>query len=237
MKLTVIIPIHNEAPILEENLKKLTTYLDRVRNLTDYELLLVCNGCVDGSEALCKAFSEGSEKVRTLVVPSRGLGSAIGEGIKAATFDAMIFYAIDLPFGLEVIKESVDTAISHSGAVVIGSKGHKDSVIERTLARSLFSFTISTLNNLLFGLGVKDTQGSILFYKGVYDRYRKVMDSPGAFFQAQILIYSRVMGLELIEIPVTLKKDMRSTRFSLIGDGLKYIGSILRERIKLFSVR
>ena len=142
-----------------------------------------------------------------------------------------------LPFGLEVIGESIKASMAKGRAVVIGSKGHRDSVVERALARTLFSGTISFLNNLLFGLGVKDTQGSILFFKEPITRYGKYMDNPGAFFQAQILIYSRKCGFELMEIPVRLKEEMRKTRFSLAGDGWRYMKALFRERMKLLGVK
>ena len=134
-----------------------------------------------------------------------------------------------------MIGESIEAARRHGGAVVIGSKGHKDSVVERSLMRRLFSSTIAVLNNLFFGLGVKDTQGSILFYGETIRRYHKLMDSQGAFFQTQILIYSALTGYKLVEIPVVLSEELRKTRFSLASDGLKYLSSIISEKIKLMK--
>ena len=63
------------------------------------------------------------------------------------------------------------------------------------------------------------------------------MDSSGAFFQAQVVIYGHRMGCELIEIPVRLypSGERRKTRFKLIGDGTRYIGAIFREKYKLLT--
>lgn len=234
--LSLIIPVHNEAPILEANTLVLDGYLASIKGL-DYEIILACNGCVDSSESIAAALERKNPRIRRLVIEGRGLGTAIKAASLAASHGMLMFYAIDLPFGLDVIGESIRASKAEGGAVVIGSKGHKDSVVERALARTVFSGTISFLNNVLFGLGVKDTQGSILFFKEPITRYGKYMDNPGAFFQAQILIYSRKCGFKLVEIPVKLVEEMRKTRFRLAGDGWRYMKALFRERMKLLGVK
>lgn len=231
---TLIIPIHNEEAILRKNALALHDYLKTVPLAGSFEIILSLNGCTDGSERISKELAAAYPGIRYITIAGRGLGAAIKAAALAASSDMMMFYAIDLPFGLQVIGASIEAAVKNNGAIVIGSKGHPDSDVERGLARALFSFTISTLNNLLFGLGVKDTQGSILFYKGPFKRFGDLMDSPGAFFQTQLLIYGRISGFKLIEIPVVLK-EVRKTRFKLAGDGLKYLSSILKEKRKLIA--
>lgn len=233
---SLIIPVYNEAPILEANASGLDRYLSSIKDL-DYEIILACNGCVDASVDIAGRLEGENPRIRRLIIEGRGLGTAIKEAAQAARGEMLMFYAIDLPFGVDVIGESIKASLAKGRAVVIGSKGHRDSVVERALARTLFSGVISFLNNLLFGLGVKDTQGSILFFKEPIKRYGKYMDNPGAFFQAQILIYSRKCGFELVEIPVRLKEEMRKTRFSLAGDGWRYMKALFWERMKLLGVK
>lgn len=233
---SLIIPVHNEAPILEANAKALERYLASIEGL-DYEIILACNGCVDASVDIAGKLEGENSRIRLLAIEGRGLGTAIKAAAMAASHEMLMFYAIDLPFGLEVIGESINASMAKGRAVVIGSKGHRDSVVERALARTLFSGAISFLNNMLFGLGVKDTQGSILFFKEPITKYGKYMDNPGAFFQAQILIYARMCGFELVEIPVRLKEETRKTRFSLAGDGWRYMKALFRERVKLLGVK
>lgn len=232
MKLSLIIPVHNEEAILKRNAVALHDFLASCPRLETFEVILACNGCTDNSEEISRSLSSRYPSIRHLSIDGRGLGNAIRSSVEAASFDAMMFYAIDLPFGLSVISESIKAAIDNGGAVVIGSKGHPASSVKRGLMRSVFSSTIALLNNLFFSLSVKDTQGSILFYKEPFRKYGDMMDNPGAFFQAQILIYSRIAGLKLVEIPVELH-EVRKTRFRLAGDGFRYMKAICREKMKL----
>lgn len=231
---SLIIPIHNEEAILKKAVGELYRYLKSLKGLKAFEIILACNGCTDSSVNICKELSSRIPEIKTLEIEGRGLGTAIHESARKASHDMMMFYAIDLPFGLDIIGESINAAAATNGAVVIGSKGHRQSRVQRGLARTMFSFAIAALNNLFFGLGVNDTQGSILFYKAPFKKFDKLMDSGGAFFQTQILIYSKLSGLRLVEIPVSLN-EVRKTRFRLIGDGLRYVSSILKEKKKLLG--
>ncbi|MDP2690176.1 MAG: glycosyltransferase [Deltaproteobacteria bacterium] len=232
MDITLVIPVHNEAEILRRNAVALHDFLSSCPQLESFEIIFSCNGCTDGSEEICRELSRRYPRIRHIVIAGRGLGNAIRAAVEESSFEAVMFYAIDLPFGLSVIGDSIRASLDNGGAVVIGSKGHPGSSVKRGLMRWLFSSIISTLNKLFFGLGVKDTQGSILFYRKPFKQWGRLMDSPGAFFQAQILIYSKIAGYRLVEIPVTLR-EVRKTRFRLAGDGIRYLKAICREKIKL----
>jgi glycosyltransferase involved in cell wall biosynthesis len=238
LSLSVVLPVHNEEAILEQNVLALERHLDSLEQLDAFEVLLVCNGCSDASERVsARLAGRVNGHVRMLCLDARGLGRAIRAGIDAAAYDFIMFYAVDLPFGLEVFDRSIDAALANRNRVVIGSKGHAASHVPRHLSRRVFSSLASLLNNVMFAVDVKDTQGSLLFPKAIVARYGTAMDNPGAFFQAQVVIYGHLMGCELLEIPVRLyaSGEQRKTRFKLIGDGARYVAAIVREKYRLMT--
>jgi len=234
--LSVVLPVHDEEAILERNILALARYLDALEQLDEFEILLVCNGCRDGSERVSAALAERQpRRIRAICLDVRGLGHAIRAGIRAASHEFVMFYAVDLPFGLEVIDASVTAALANPNAIVIGSKGHAASVVPRDATRRIFSRAAALVLNAMFGLGVSDTQGSLLFPKAIFTRYAMAMDSHGPFFQAQIVIYGHRMGCALVELPVRLSPsgDERPTRFKLFRDGADYLVEVVREKYKL----
>lgn len=234
--LTVVLPVHNEEAILERNVVALVRHLDASDQLDDFELLLVCNGCRDSSERVSAELADRFPgRVRAICLDVRGLGHAIRAGIREASYDLIMFYAVDLPFGLEVIDESVAAARANPNSIVIGSKGHAASEVPRHFTRQMFSRAAGLVTDAVFALGVRDTQGSLLFPKSIFTRYGSAMDSPGPFFQAQIVIYGHHMGCGLLEIPVRLYPSgaERKTRFKLIRDGAHYLAELAREKYKL----
>ena len=214
---TLILPVHNEEAILEKNAVAIHAYLASLASTPSFEIILACNGCTDRSEKISASLARAYPNIRHMSIEGRGLGNAIKQAALAASSDMMMFYAVDLPFGLNIIGESIDAALANNRAVVIGSKGHRASVVKRGLARGIFSGTISVLNRLFFGLGVKDTQGSILFYKAPFDRYARQMDDPGAFFQAQLLMSHPAVTTELAS-QVAAAHLQRSYGLAACGD-------------------
>src|SRR3972149_8614401 len=103
MEFSLIIPIHNEEPILEKNTVRLYEYLKGLKGLKAVEIILAMNGCTDASEDIAKGLAERCPGVKSLWIDGRGLGVAIHKAAHAAQYEAMMFYAIDLPFGLSVI--------------------------------------------------------------------------------------------------------------------------------------
>jgi glycosyltransferase involved in cell wall biosynthesis len=235
VNLSIVLPVHNEARVLRPNVSTLLAHLAQIRALQSYEIILVCNGCTDESERIAAELVAGAvDRIQFVRLAARGLGTAIAEGVKRARHQTVMFYAVDLPFGLSVIDESIGAA-GAAPRLVIGSKAHPQSRVRRRLARALFSAAISVVNRSLFGVRVRDTQGSMLFPKAIVDRFGRAMDSTGAFFQAQIVIYGTRMGVEAVEIPVVFDEDKsgRTSRFKLVGDGGRYLFECVRERIKL----
>lgn len=236
--LSLVLPVHNEAAILERSVLAIRQHLADSPAISDYEILLVCNGCTDDSERIAGDLTRVEpERIRSQSIAARGLGHAIREGILAARHPTVMFYAVDQPFGLSIIDESIAALEAQPRSIVIGSKGHPQSRVARGAMRSLFSRAIATANRLLFGLQVKDTQGSLLLAKEIVERERAAMDSDGPFFQAQIVIYGHRMGYNVVEIPVRLveRGGDGKTRLKLAQDGLAYLADLAREKRKLMK--
>ena len=99
--LSVVLPVCNEEGILERNVIALERHLAGIPLLDAFEIVLVCNGCRDGSERLSRALeARYPNRIRALSLEARGLGRAIRAGIDAASHEYIMFYAVDLPFGL-----------------------------------------------------------------------------------------------------------------------------------------
>src|SRR3989304_8898722 len=144
---SLIIPVHNEARVLYENARALSAYPPTLEGI-DPEVLLSCNGGTDRAEEIAERLAKEDGRIRHLSLKARGLGAAIKEASGHARHEMLMFYAIDLPFGLSVIGESIDASLRNNGAVVVGSKGHRASVVEGGIARQLLSGTLPSLTPL-----------------------------------------------------------------------------------------
>lgn len=225
MSLSIILPIYNEENILKKNIPILYKSLK-----DDFEILLCDNGSTDNTKSICQDLIKKYPKIRYLFVKEKGIGNGIRVGIENAKKKYIMFYAIDLPFGTKIIDESIAKMKDYD--IVIGSKGHKDSINNHTFQRKIFSFFFNSFVNILFGLHIRDTQGSLMFKKDHIIKYLNHLDASDAFFETQILIYGKRNKDKIIEIPVTYKQQRKGSKINPIKDGLKILRQIIHERLK-----
>ncbi|MBW3017811.1 glycosyltransferase [Candidatus Woesearchaeota archaeon] len=94
MKLSIIIPVHNE----EKTLKKTIDYLN-LNNIKNKELIVVCNGCTDGSEKIAKKLTQ-----KTYSTPIASVSRARNYGAKKATGDILVFHDADTACSKNYLK-------------------------------------------------------------------------------------------------------------------------------------
>ncbi len=224
-RLSMVIPVFNEGEIIETNLESLYDYLTKL--VEDFEVLVCNNGSTDNTLEKALALSLHYPKTKILSVTNKGLGLGAKAGFLAAQHEIVMFYAIDLPFGLEVIADSLQNITDSD--VVIGSKGHKNSIVRVSARRRLASKSYDTLVNFLFELNIKDPQGSLMFRKSQVVPFLQRLRSADFFFETEFLIFARKANLRIKEIPIKYVNPRKGSTVNLAKDGL----STLRQAISL----
>src|SRR3954468_23463339 len=95
MKLSVVIPAHNERGSITRTLESLALTLDR--ESIPYEIVVVADHCSDGTEAEIEGVSERHPAVRVIENHRPpGFGYAVRAGLDAYTGDAVAIIMADL---------------------------------------------------------------------------------------------------------------------------------------------
>ncbi|MGA2035604.1 MAG: glycosyltransferase family 2 protein [Thermoguttaceae bacterium] len=94
LKLSVVIPAHNEEKNLPQTLTDLQETLRAER--IPYEIIVVNDNSVDGTEAVIRSFMEADPRVRGVCRrPPKGFGRAVRAGLDAVLGDVVIVYMAD----------------------------------------------------------------------------------------------------------------------------------------------
>lgn len=200
-KTSLVIPIHDEEKILSENLYRIIAYMESLGG--SFEIVLVENGSRDRTLVLASEYSEKDSRVKTLSIPQKSLGDALRKGFQEAGGEILIWYPIDLAIDPSYIKESL--ALIKDLDIVIGSKEHKDSKVERSKSRKRYSMFYNSLVNLLFNLDLSDTQCVKTLRKDKILPLLAQTRSGGIVFEVELLYLAKKKGLRLKEAPVTVK--------------------------------
>jgi glycosyltransferase involved in cell wall biosynthesis len=144
MRITIIIPVHNEEAIIESAVHRVMN-CSLLQEFSQVNLILVENGSADNSKQVVAAIAAQGARLNSrgwligVTEPNAGIGYAYArgayEGLQRGVTSAEDWYlwtACDLPFGFSDLESF--TQIPRGGIeapIVIGSKAHRGSRIQR----------------------------------------------------------------------------------------------------------
>jgi glycosyltransferase involved in cell wall biosynthesis len=210
----------------------------------NWEVIFVCDGCTDRTPIRLQELTR-AEVARARVLsysPNRGKGFAVRHGLAAARGAWRLFTDVDLAYGFEDILRVAETL--RAGAdVVIASRTHPES--QMTLPtrlqgyayrRHLQSLAFSFLVRCLLPVTQRDTQAGL---KGLSASACRLLlprlTCNGFGFDCELLTASARYGLEVQEVPVSVRYEDRVSTTSLgaVGGMIRELWQIYRTWRKL----
>jgi dolichol-phosphate mannosyltransferase len=164
MKLSVVIPAHNEAESIGKTVDAVGAELDREE--IDYEILVVDDASGDGTGRIVDAAAERNPRVRCLRSPYRpGFGTAVRAGLEEFEGDAVAIVMADMSDAPEdlvcyhrVLEQGYDCAF---GSRFIG--GAK--VVDYPRFKLLLNRIVNAGIRILFRHGYNDTTNAFKAYR------------------------------------------------------------------------
>ena len=225
-KISLVIPAYNEEVIIEDTLKKSLAFLNA--HYVDYELILSDDGSTDGTRAIADGIADAHLR-RVGHFPNRGKGSAVREGVLAASGDIVVCTDADLAYGLEVI--SALTALIENGAdLAIGSRklhpeGYAGYPPLRLAASKCFHFLTGKMAGFSF-----DTQCGLKAYaKEAAEKIFSSCETDGFAFDFEVLMLAERFGFKIAEYPVKVVNH-RESKVNVLRDSLRMSRDIRRIR-------
>ena len=228
--LTVVIPcLHEETPIGLCVQKA----LDCVRNHNiNAEIVVSDNGSSDKSVQIVEDFN--LPNVRVVHCCEKGYGNALKAGFSSANGKYILMGDADDTYDMSKIHEFYEKVVSDENiSMVIGSRfrGKIEKGAMPFLHKYLGNPVITMLINVLFGVGITDSQcGMRLFKKSDFEKIN--FTSEGMEFASDIIIEFAKNNMKIVEIPTTLSKDKagRKPHLRTFPDGYRVIRFILKKR-------
>ena len=236
MKVACIIPVYNEALVLERSVRKVVEWGTGRFGPEAFVLAISDNGSTDGTVAIAKSLAvEFPRVVRVMSLP---LSGRKGEAIKhaAAAIDdaeAYLMIDVDLSTDLESAGRLVDLVLSGVD-LAVGSRRMPDSEVSRPLVRRFVTATYAFLADFILGLGIRDLQcGCKAFSRRVRDCILPAIEDNGWFFDTEMLTLTEAAHLNVIEVGVRWAEASgfeRASKVSVLKLAPKFLA-------KLWSLR
>ena len=202
-ELSVVMPCLNEAETLATCINKARASMDELG--VDGEIVVADNGSTDGSQEIASSLG-----ARVVPVPERGYGAALRTGIAAAEGRYVIMADADDSYALHDLGPFLE-ALRGGADLVMGNRfaGGIEPGAMPALHRYLGNPVLSWIGRLFFRVPIND------FHCGMrgFSRDRILglgLTTSGMEFASEMVVRAAVSGLNITEVPTTLKPDGRS---------------------------
>jgi glycosyltransferase involved in cell wall biosynthesis len=227
MKLSVVIPAYNEEEKIGKVIQEIKSALT---NKGEFEIIVVDDGSKDSTAIIAE--KNGAKVLRHPF--NLGYGASLKSGIKAASYQNIVFFDADDRFYPEEILKLAQYADKFD--MIIGCrKYNKGEALSRTVLRWIFTFFTSRL----VGRKFRDVNCGFRLVKR--DLLLKILPMLPEKFSAtttmSILLYKE--GCTVVEVPIRVKEN-KSNKLRLLRDGLRFPYLALRmamyyDPFKVFS--
>jgi glycosyltransferase involved in cell wall biosynthesis len=231
MKLSIVIPAHNEEHRLPPMLEAYAKYFaEKYGN--EVELIVVANFCNDRTAEVARGIGLRYPQVKVVEELKRvGKGGAVLLGAQSAEGDLVGFVDADGATSPEAFDDLVQK-ISLDGCI-IASRWMKGSDVspKQPLSRRVASRCFNLLVRVLFGLKLKDTQcGAKLFRREVIQPVLRNLGVTNWAFDVDMLFQTKRLGATIREVP-TVWCDVSGSKIEIGRSSVNMFVAMIRLRM------
>lgn len=228
---SLIVLTRNAENIVENNLIKIYNYISNLDVLDRFEII-VSDYSEDSTFSILESMAKKFSNIHPVKSPRKGIGCGITTGVQHCSYEYVMFYPIDMAWDLSIIKNSLEK-LEEGYDVILGSRGVYGSKTTRPLKRKIFSKGYNTFINILFNLKINDTQGTCAFKKLDYVKYCHNLENDGPFLQTEILIYSKINNLKILELPAIVTDLRKDSSINVLSFSINMLKEALKKKVHL----
>ena len=232
MKISVIIPMYNEAKIIANTANTLSSYLRE--RFDSYELIFSDDGSTDGCGDIVRNLNLPCVRV-TGYTQNRGKGCAIRTAMLEATGELILFTDADLAYGTEKIGEVYDFYREQSKLqdvhMILGSRNLRaDGYDGYSVLRKVMSKLYIRILCLVGGFRLSDSQcGFKAFRQDVARDLFERMTVDGFAFDFEAILWAQELGYRILEFPVQVIYH-RDSKIRIFRDSFRMLRDLIRIR-------
>lgn len=207
-RVDVVIPVLNEAHVLERSVKALHAFLSDNLAHHDWRIVVADNGSTDGTFETAQKLSDILPGVEATHIPEAGRGRALTLAWLASDAEVLSYMDVDLSTDLEAFPRLVRSITDEGYDVATGSRLSRGSETTRSLKREVLSRGFVLLINLVFGTRLADTQcGFKAVSRPAAQKLLPLIKDTGWFWDTELLLLAAKGGWRVQTVPVRWVED------------------------------
>lgn len=203
----IVVPVFNEAHVLQESVWRLHRYLTEHLTVT-WRVTIVDNASTDATFAVARGLEETLPDVAALHLDRKGRGHALKTAWSASPARVVAYLDVDLSTDLDGLSPLIAPLLSGHSDVAIGTRLSRGSRVIRGTWREFISRSYNGLVRAVLSASFTDAQcGFKAITKQAADRLLPLVRDDTWFFDTELLVLAERSGLRIHEVPVDWQDD------------------------------
>lgn len=203
----IVIPVLNEAHVLERSIATLHAYL-RANLPYEWRIVIVDNGSTDGTGRVATGICQRHSNVMVRTLAEKGRGRALRHAWMESTADAVCYMDVDLSTELHFLNLLLEAVLEHGHDVATGSRLLRDSRTQRSPFRELLSRSYNWLVRTALQTRFSDAQcGFKALNRAAVQHLVPQVRDESWFFDTELLTLAEKQGFRIADIAVTWTED------------------------------
>lgn len=203
----IVVPVHNEAHVLQESIWRLHQYLTLTVRAT-WQITIVDNASTDATSAVARSLAETLPDVLAVRLERQGRGLALRTAWSASRAQVLAYLDVDLSTDLAGLSPLLAPLLSGHSDVAIGTRLSRTSRVVRGTKREFISRSYNGLLRTVLSASFTDAQcGFKAITKQAADRLLPLVRDDKWFFDTELLVLAERSGLRIHEVPVDWQDD------------------------------
>ncbi len=225
MKLSIIIPIRNEANVIAKSLDLIRNNIKEI----NYEVIAVNDFSEDNSYNIIDEIKKENSKIKLFNNKIRGLGGAINLGIEKSTGEAICIMMADMSDSIEDLKKYYNLIQSENLSAVFGSRFIKGSNLSGyPMKKLILNRIFNYFTKFIFFSEYNDFTNAFKIYKkdALLKAMPLVSESFNIFLEMPLKIISRKMNYRIIPIAWENRREGKA-KFNIKELRSKYLFTLI----------
>lgn len=210
MKWSIVIPVYNEASVLDGTISEVGAYFSSIQE--PFEIIVINDGSTDRTKSVLDQLQSRTPQLHMVSYSvNRGKGHAIAQGVAQARGEWVLIMDADLSTPVNMLERFTQYQSTHD--IIIGSRamGGSRVLVHQQLYKEWLGKAGNFCIRLLLGLPLHDTQcGFKLFRRTLAITLFSVIRLPRWGFDFEVLFLAHHEGVPIKEVPVDWADDGHS---------------------------
>ena len=204
---SILVPVYNIEKNIEKNINILVEKISPF--MTNFEIIISDDGSDDNSKkAIEKICAENKNIIGVYSKENHGKGNALKRACEIANGKYIIFCDGDMEIDPSQLENFFEIMNKENADIVIGSKRHKNSVVNYSNTRKIISFVYFMFVKIFFHLPIQDTQTGLKLFKreAIINIFPRILVKAFAY-DLEVLVACNSNGKRIVSAPVIVNPN------------------------------